>query len=91
MTNWITGPPTQPGLYWYQLQGSAKIRSCEVLVMDEYPLNGMPLGALYYIGGPEGEAMRVQRPYRRWMSAAHQKPDADHTWTDPRFHKEGKK
>ena len=28
--NWLDGPPTKPGLYWFQLQGSAVIRHCDV-------------------------------------------------------------
>ena len=71
---WLEGPPTEPGLYWFQLQHSAVVRYCEVFERD---------GRLV-IAGPEGWS-DVFRPYRRWMNAGFPKPEPDPDWLDPRF------
>ncbi len=72
---WMIGPPTLPGLYWFQVQGSGAPHSCQVL---EY-------GGELYITGIEGGKIPVEVPYRRWCMISCVAPHGDPDWRDPRY------
>ncbi len=86
MSEWLEGPPLTPGMYWYQLQGSGMIRSCEVIAATIDYQNGIKTGEMIMAAHNIGDGpMRASRPFRRWMHAGEEKPAADHTWLDPRY------
>ncbi len=74
--NWLDGPPTKPGAYWYQLQGSQAVRLCEVVWLA---------GELMCLGGAEAGVIPVGMPFRRWIPATRAKPKPDPSWLDPRY------
>ena len=75
MPEWLVGPPTEPGLYWYVVQGSGVAHYTEVW---------RDFGGPLVCAGSEG-VMSVEKPFRRWMPATPKRPEVDMTWTDPRY------
>ncbi len=79
---WMDGPPTKPGLYRYQLQGSGVVRYCEVF---------REKGRLCVCGDDGCGSIPVATPYRRWAEIGRGTPHADPSWRDPRYLKESKR
>lgn len=78
-SSWMIGPPTEPGLYGYQLQGSGVIRYYNVFKWQ---------GKLCITAGDGSGCIPVEQPYCRWAVIGREMPHADPSWRDPRYLKE---
>ncbi len=88
MSEWLEGPPTEPGLYWWQLQGSARVHYCVVYKAPIDFVSGIKEGELVFDGNDK--PVRVARPYRRWKLGG-PIPKADHTWEHPDYTEQKRK